>query len=89
MSAQNSIRTFTIYIIFFQSKRKNEEGKLTKNLDTQKKNLQKYDEGEKRREKLMKRKALGEMRCSRVLVFIPRARNSSRKLRGCMYVPGK
>jgi hypothetical protein len=29
------------------------------------------------------------MRCSRVLVFIPRARNSSRKLRGCMYVPGK
>lgn len=49
-------------------------------------NMMKEKRGEK---KLMKRKTQGEMCSSRVLVFIPRAKNSSRKLRGCMDVPGK
>jgi hypothetical protein len=59
----------------------------------QKRHYQKYDEGGKEREekkKLMKRKTQGEMRYfARVLVFIPRAGNSSRKLRAYKDVPGK
>jgi hypothetical protein len=90
MSAQNSITSFTIYIMFSQSKRRNEEGELTKNLDTHTKtettrNMMKE---EKRKEKLNEKKTQDGL-VARVLVSIPRARNSSRKLRAYSDVPGK